>query len=64
MERPGTRAGRLYFIRPHGCCVKAFVRLMSPVIDPVYMVGVAQLAEHQVVVLGVAGSNPVTHPSV
>jgi hypothetical protein len=26
------------------------------------MVGVAQLAEHQVVVLGVAGSNPVTHP--
>ena len=27
-----------------------------------FMVGVAQLAEHQVVVLGVAGSIPVTHP--
>jgi hypothetical protein len=26
------------------------------------MVGVAQLVEHQVVVLGVAGSNPVAHP--
>ena len=26
------------------------------------MVGVVQLVEHQVVVLGVAGSNPVTHP--
>ena len=27
-----------------------------------YMVGVAQLVEHQVVVLGVAGSKPVAHP--
>src|SRR4051812_22274874 len=26
------------------------------------MVGVAQLVEHQVVILGVAGSSPVTHP--
>ena len=26
------------------------------------MVGVAQLVEHQVVVLGVAGSSPVAHP--
>ena len=26
------------------------------------MVGVAQLAEHQVVVLGVVGSSPITHP--
>lgn len=28
------------------------------------MVGVAQLAEHQVVVLGVVGSSPITHPKV
>ena len=27
------------------------------------MVGVAQLVEHQVVILGVAGSSPVTHPT-
>ena len=27
------------------------------------MVGLAQLAEHQIVVLGVVGSNPTTHPS-
>ena len=26
------------------------------------MVGVAQLAEHQVVALGVVGSSPITHP--
>ena len=26
------------------------------------MVGVAQLAEHQVVALGVMGSSPITHP--
>ena len=26
------------------------------------MVGVVQLVEHQVVILGVAGSSPVTHP--
>ncbi len=26
------------------------------------MVGVAQLAEHRVVIPGVAGSSPVTHP--
>ena len=28
------------------------------------MVGVAQLAEHQVVALGVVGSSPITHPTV
>jgi hypothetical protein len=28
----------------------------------VVMVGVVQLVEHQVVILGVAGSSPVTHP--
>lgn len=27
------------------------------------MVGLAQLAEHQIVVLGVVGSSPTTHPS-
>ena len=26
------------------------------------MVGLAQLVEHQIVVLGVVGSNPTTHP--
>lgn len=28
------------------------------------MVGVVQLVEHQIVILGVAGSSPVTHPKV
>ena len=28
-----------------------------------YMVDVAQLAEHQIVVLGVVGSSPIFHPS-
>lgn len=27
------------------------------------MVGIVQSVEHQIVVLGVAGSSPVTHPS-
>ncbi len=31
-------------------------------LNVVLMVGVAQLAEHRVVVPVVAGSNPVTHP--
>ncbi len=27
-----------------------------------YMVGIAQLAEHRIVVPGVVGSSPITHP--
>lgn len=34
----------------------------SPAVETGDVVGVAQLVEHQIVVLGVAGSNPVAHP--
>ena len=34
----------------------------SPVSVQSYMVGIAQLAEHRIVVPGVVGSSPITHP--
>ena len=38
--------------------------LLSPAAKLMTMVGVAQLAERQVVVLDVVGSSPITHPIV
>ena len=35
---------------------------VSCVPEKLYMVGIAQLAEHRIVVPGVVGSSPITHP--
>ena len=50
------RALPLHLIENRNCVV--YVPLSTAL-----MVGVAQLAEHQVVALVVAGSNPVAHPT-
>lgn len=53
---PGTNLS-IYFYEPEG---RGFESLLA--CQKLMMVGLAQLAEHRIVVPGVVGSSPISHP--